>query len=115
MGSFLRFLAEDVLFWIRPGAVLLVAGVLVWLWASGRLAKSRPFGCDPFVFWSSLAFGFLLAGITFCLGYFLLAMQLWLATVIGAAVGVTQTAGILWFIRSRFKGPGKPPAGGGHH
>jgi len=62
---------------------------------------------------ATVAFGLLVAGIAFCLGYFLLGMPLARAAAIAAVLGVLQPAGSLWFIWGRFKAVGKPPRDGG--
>jgi hypothetical protein len=75
--------------------------------------KCRLLGFEPVTVWLTLAFGAVIAGIAFCLGHFLLRLGPGRALVIGAGLGLAQSAGALYYIWRRFVRPGPPPRDGG--
>lgn len=63
----------------------------------------------------TVAFGLLVAGTIFWLGYGLLDLPLRHSLIVAGGLGTVQSAGGLYYIWRRFKYQGQPPTGGGHH
>ena len=74
---------------------------------------SRLLGFEPVTLWITVAFGVLVAGIVFCLGFFLLKLGAVRSAQIGAGLGLAQSLGSLFYIWRRFVRPGPPPRNGG--
>lgn len=69
----------------------------------------------PSIVLLTVGFGALVAGIIFCLGYRLLDLPLRHSLIVAGGLGLTQSAGGLYYTWWRFKHQGQPSAGGGHH
>ena len=73
----------------------------------------KVLGFEPVTVWITVGFGAVVAGLAFGLGRFLLGLGTGRALVIGAGLGLAQSAGALYYIWRRFVKPGPPPTGGG--
>lgn len=76
--------------------------------------SGKLLGFDSTVILLTLAFAVVVGAICFCLGYFLLDLELRLSVLIAAGLGVVQSIGSLYYIWRRFVRPGPPPRRGGH-
>ena len=73
----------------------------------------RILGFDAATLWLTAGFGLLVAAIAFCLGFFLMRLDVGRAALLGAGLGLAQSGGSLFYIWRRFVRPGPPPKGGG--